>query len=163
MFKGRGRLRNRRLILTDTLLKRQSKARLALVERWLAELDAEIAHRIAKDKSAALKRNILGSIPGIGPIAAAAILTFMPEIGTLGRKQAGCLAALVPHTRESGQWKGKAFIGGGRLWAKDPLAHDRYLVKFATEPPELPAVSRPRSMIDRSAELVRSSDQRIRR
>lgn len=121
LIKERGRLRNRRLILTDTLLKRQSKTRLALVERQLAELDAEIAGRITEDKSTARKRDILGSIPGIGPIAAAAILTFMPEIGTLGRKQAGCLAGLVPHTRESGQWKGKAFISGGRKPLRDAL------------------------------------------
>ena len=117
--KERGRLRNRRLILTDTLLKRQSKTRLALVERQLVELDAEIARRISEDKSAARKRDILGSIPGIGPIAAAAILTFMPEIGILGRKQAGSLAGLVPHTRESGQWKGKSFISGGRKPLRD--------------------------------------------
>lgn len=121
LIKERGRLRNRRLILTDTLLKRQSKTRLALVERQLAELDAEIARRITEDKSTARKRDILGSIPGIGPIAAAAILTFMPEIGTLGRKQAGCLAGLVPHTRESGQWKRKAFISGGRKPLRDAL------------------------------------------
>lgn len=121
LIKERGRLRNRRLILTDTLLKRHSKARLALLERQLAELDAEIARRIAKDETTARKRDILGSIPGIGLIAAAAILTFMPEIGTLDRKQAGCLAGLVPHTRESGQWKGKAYISGGRKPLRDAL------------------------------------------
>lgn len=121
LIKERGRLRNRRLILTDTLLKRQSKTRLTLVERQLVELDAEIARRISEDKSAARKRDILGSVPGIGPIAAAAILTFMPEIGTLGRKQAGSLAGLVPHTRESGQWKGKSFISDGRKPLRDAL------------------------------------------
>ncbi len=56
-----------------------------------------------------------------GPIAAALILTFLPEIGTLDRKQAGSLAGLVPHCRESGQWKGKSFIGGGRKPLRDAL------------------------------------------
>ena len=121
LIKERGRLRNRRLILTSSLLKRQTKTRLSLVERQLGELDAEIARRIAEDKTSARKRDILSSIPGIGPIAAAAILTFLPEIGTLGRKQAGSLAGLVPHTRESGQWKGKSFISGGRKPLRDAL------------------------------------------
>jgi transposase len=121
LIKERGRLRNRRLILTSSLLKRQTKTRLALAERQLGELDAEIARRIAEDKTSARKRDILSSIPGIGPIAAAAILTFLPEIGTLGRKQAGSLAGLVPHTRESGQWKGKSFISGGRKPLRDAL------------------------------------------
>lgn len=121
LIKERGRLRNRRLILTSTLLKRQTNARLTLVERQLGELDAEIARRIAEDTTSARKRDILSSIPGIGQIAAAAILTFLPEIGTLGRKQAGSLAGLVPHNRESGQWKGKSFISGGRKPLRDAL------------------------------------------
>lgn len=121
LIKERGRLRNRRQILTSSLLKRQTKARLALVERQLGELDAEIAQRIAEDATSARKRDILRSIPGIGPVAAAAILTFLPEIGTLERKQAGSLAGLVPHARESGQWKGKSFISGGRKPLRDAL------------------------------------------
>ena len=52
---------------------------------------------------------------------AAAILAFLPEIGTLARKQAGSLAGLVPHSRESGQWKGKSFISGGRKPLRDAL------------------------------------------
>lgn len=121
LIKERGRLRNRRLILTSALLKRQTNARLALVERQLGDLDDEIARRIAEDTTSARKRDILSSIPGIGQIAAAAILTFLPEIGTLGRKQAGSLAGLVPHNRESGQWKGKSFISGGRKPLRDAL------------------------------------------
>lgn len=121
LIKERGRLRNRRLILTSALLKRQTNVRLTLVERQLGELDAEIARRIAEDTTSARKRDILNSIPGIGQIAAAAILTFLPEIGALGRKQAGSLAGLVPHNRESGQWKGKSFISGGRKPLRDAL------------------------------------------
>ena len=56
-----------------------------------------------------------------GPIAAAVILTFLPEIGTLDRKQVSSLAGLVPHSRESGQWKGKSFISGGRKPLRDAL------------------------------------------
>lgn len=121
LIKERGRLRNRRQILTSSFLKRQTKTRLALVERQLGELDAEIARRIAEDTTSARKRDILRSVPGIGPVAAAAILTFLPEVGTLERKQAGSLAGLVPHTRESGQWKGKSFISGGRKPLRDAL------------------------------------------
>jgi len=118
LTKERTRLRNRGHVQTNTVLKRQTKARLALVERQIAELNDEIAKRIAEDRSAARKRDILCSIPGLGPVVAAAILAFLPEIGTLGRKQAGSLAGLVPHSRESGQWKGKSF---GRKPLRDAL------------------------------------------
>jgi transposase len=121
LVKERTRLRNRAHVQTIALLKRQTKMRLAQVERHIAELNAAIAARIADDQSTARKRDILRSIPGIGPIAAALILTFLPEIGTLERKQAGSLAGLVPYSRESGTWKGKSFISGGRKPLRDAL------------------------------------------
>jgi transposase len=121
LVKERTRLRNRGHVQTTPVLKRQIKARLTLVERQLAELDVEIARHIARDEDLARKREILCSIPGLGPIAAALILTFLPEIGTLDRKQAGSLAGLAPHSRESGQWKGKSFISGGRKPLRDAL------------------------------------------
>ena len=121
LIKERTRLHNRGHVQANPVLKRQTKARLALVERQIAELDAEIARQIAEDQPTARKRQILCSIPGLGPIAAALILTFLPEIGTLDRKQAGSLAGLAPHSRESGQWKGKSFISGGRKPLRDAL------------------------------------------
>lgn len=121
LVKERTRLRNRSHVQVNPVLKRQIKARLTLVERQLAELDAEIARHIASDEVLQRKREILCSIPGLGPVAAALILTFLPEIGTLDRKQAGSLAGLVPYNRESGQWKGKSFISGGRKPLRDAL------------------------------------------
>lgn len=121
LVKERTRLRNRSHVQVNPLLNRQIKARLTLVERQIAELNAEIALHIASQEPLQRKREILCSIPGLGPIAAALILTFLPEIGTLDRKQAGSLAGLVPHSRESGQWKGKSFISGGRKPLRDAL------------------------------------------
>jgi len=121
LVKERTRLRNRGHVQSNAVLKRQTKARLALVERQITELNAEIAKHITADEAAARKREILCSVPGLGPIAAALILTFLPEIGALDRKQAGSLAGLVPHSRESGQWKGKSFISGGRKPLRDAL------------------------------------------
>ena len=121
LIKERTRLHNRGHVQTNPVLKRQTKARLTVVERQIPELDAEIARQIAEDQPTARKREILCSIPGLGPVTAALILTFLPEIGTLDRKQAGSLAGLVPHSRESGQWKGKSFISGGRKPLRDAL------------------------------------------
>ena len=121
LVKERTRLRNRGQVQTIPVLKRQTKARLALLERQISELDKEIAKHIADDQPTARKRDILCSIPGLGPIASALILTFLPEIGTLDRKKAGSLAGLVPYSRESGQWKGKSFISGGRKPLRDAL------------------------------------------
>jgi transposase len=57
---------------------------------------------------------IITSIPGLGAVSATAILIECPEIGTLNRKQVASLAGLAPMARQSGLWKGRAFIQGGR-------------------------------------------------
>ncbi|WP_236638348.1 IS110 family transposase [Mangrovicoccus ximenensis] len=69
----------------------------------------------------ARNREILCSIPGLGPVATALILTFLPGIGRLDGKQAASLAGLVPFSRESGQWNGRSFIRGGRKPLRDAL------------------------------------------
>lgn len=121
LIKERTRLRNRGHTHTNTVLKRQTKTRLALVEKQIVELDAEISKLIDANESTARQRDIVRSIPGLGQIATAAILTFLPEIGTLDRRQVGSLAGLVPYNRDSGQWKGKSFISGGRKPLRDAL------------------------------------------
>jgi transposase len=94
---------------------------LALVERQIKELDAEIAKRIAGKEAMARRREVLRSIPSLSQVAAAAILTFLPKLGTMGRKQVGSLAGLAPHPHRSGQWKGKSFISGGRKLLRNAL------------------------------------------
>ncbi|WP_239995066.1 IS110 family transposase [Rhodosalinus sediminis] len=122
LVKERTRLRNRGQAQGNRVLKRQTRTRLALVERRIEDPDAEIAKRTAGNEAMARKREILRSIPGLGQMAAAAILTFLPDLGTMGRKQLGRLASPAPHPRETGQWKGKAVISGGRKPLRDALS-----------------------------------------
>jgi len=121
VIKERTRLNNRAHVQTNAVLKRQTKARLALVEKQLRELDREIDTLIKADKTSERRREIVQSIPGLGSVASAAILTYLPEIGTLDRRQVGSLAGVVPYNRDSGQWKGKSFISGGRKPLRDAL------------------------------------------
>ncbi|WP_081536012.1 transposase [Rhodovulum sp. P5] len=121
LIKDRTRLKNRAYVQTNTVLKRQTKARLALVEKHIAELDREIDALIQADKTTARRREIVTSIPGLGSVASAAIVTYLPEIGTLDRRQVGSLAGVVPYNRDSGQWKGRSFICGGRKPLRDAL------------------------------------------
>ncbi|WFE77245.1 transposase [Roseinatronobacter sp. S2] len=78
-------------------------------------------HHFASDEALQRKGDILGPITGLRTIAAVLILTFLPKIGTLERKQAGSLAGLFHHIREAGQWKGKSLIIGGRNSLRDAL------------------------------------------
>lgn len=89
------------------LIRRQAKARLAIIEKQLAEIDETIAARIADDPALTERLDILTSIPGIGAVTACMLLIEMPELGTLEPKQAASLAGLAPFTRRPGKWKGR--------------------------------------------------------
>ena len=121
LVKDRTRLKNRLKTQTLAITRRQTKARLAQVERQLNALQGEIASRLRASPKRARAYAIVQSVRGIGEVVAAAILIECPEIGTLGKKQAAALAGLAPMTRQSGKWKGKAFIQGGRKFLRDAL------------------------------------------
>jgi len=59
-------------------------------------------------------QELLRSIPGIGPVGATTILALMPEAGTLSPKTAAALAGLAPMNADSGTFRGKRAIKGGR-------------------------------------------------
>lgn len=67
------------------------------------------------------KEDLLASVPGIGPTIARTLLAELPELGTLSPKQIAALAGLAPYTRQSGKWRGKTFIAGGRTSVRAAL------------------------------------------
>jgi len=121
LIKDQTRALNRQKTLTLAILKRQTKARLTQLKGQLARLDEEIRTRLQSTPETARMTSILCSIPGLSQISAAALIIEMPELGTLSAKQTASLAGLAPMTRQSGQWRGKAFIQGGRKHLRDAL------------------------------------------
>ena len=121
LIKDRIRTLNRMKALTLALLKRQAKVRLSRLGRQIEDVDAAILTLLQSIPETARANKIICSIPGLSKVSSAAILTEMPEIGTLSRKQVASLAGLAPMTRQSGQWRGKSFIQGGRKLLRDAL------------------------------------------
>lgn len=121
LVRDRTALKNREKNLTIALLKRQCQQRLEQIDRHIVALDAEIANLIAADPVLARRHHILASIAGVGTLTANQLIATMPELGSLDNKQAASLAGLAPITRQSGQWKGKSFICGGRANVRQAL------------------------------------------
>lgn len=90
-------------------------------EKELAERDGEIDAHVHGAPVWAEKEELLASVPGVGPVIARTLIAEMSALGTLGRRQIAALAGLAPWTRQSGQWKGKSFIGGGRKSVRSVL------------------------------------------
>jgi transposase len=121
LVKDRTAAKNRSKSLSITLLKRQNVRRLAEIEEKIREIETAIKQRIDQDAELARRFDILLSIPGVSEITAFALLIEMPELGSLEGKQAGSLAGLAPIARQSGTWKGHAFIRGGRAFLRQAL------------------------------------------
>lgn len=94
---------------------RKSIARLTrALEKELATIDRDIDDSVRGSPLWRQNEDLLKSVPGVGDITARTLLAELPELGRLDRRQIAALAGLAPWTRQSGQWRGRSFIGGGR-------------------------------------------------
>jgi transposase len=101
---------------------RKSIARLIkALEKELASVDSDIDEAMRGSPAWRETEDLLASVPGIGPVIARTLIAELPELGRLTRKQIAALAGLAPWTRQSGQWRGKSFIGGGRASVRTAL------------------------------------------
>ena len=121
LVKSRTAAKNRAKTLTLTILKRHNTEQLRQIERQMAAIEAEIMALIKANHDLAHRFDILVSIPGVSAITAFALIIDMPELGTLENRQAASLAGLAPVARQSGTWKGRAFIRGGRANVRQAL------------------------------------------
>jgi transposase len=116
---GAERQREKRVTISRL---RKSIARLIkALEKELASLDTDINDAVRGSPAWREKEDLLASVPGVGPTIARTLIAELPELGQLGRKQIAALAGLAPFTRQSGQWHGRSFIGGGRATVRTAL------------------------------------------
>ena len=114
-------LSHRRGASQTAFLKAELGRRLKVLAAHIERLDAEIERRIGAD--AALKRryDILLTIPGVGPVAAVALVICLPELGACSGKAAALLAGLAPLACDSGAKAGERHIWGGRAFVRTGL------------------------------------------
>lgn len=93
---------------------RDLKAQINSLERLKAKLAADVLKEIKTQPDLLERFRLLLSLPGVGPVVAAALVIRMPELGTMKRGQAAALLGVAPFDRDSGQFKGLRFIQGGR-------------------------------------------------
>jgi len=94
---------------------------LAALQKELSALEADIDDAVRGSPVWREKEDLLASVPGVGKIIARTLIAELPELGSLDRRSIASLAGLAPWTRQSGQWKGKSCIGGGRSTVRAAL------------------------------------------
>jgi transposase len=106
--------RQRETRVTAPRLKKSITRLLKALQKELTSVDADIDDAVRGSPAWREKEDLLTSVPGVGQIIARTLMAELPELGQLGRKEIAALAGLAPFTRQSGQWRGRSFIGGGR-------------------------------------------------
>lgn len=91
------------------------------LEHQLDDVTGELAAQIEASPVWRAQDDLLRSVPGIGPIVSAVLLGELPELGTLSHKQIATLVGVAPLARDSGQWRGKRMVYGGRAPVRTAL------------------------------------------
>lgn len=86
--------------------------------KWLSDqlddTDRELQDTITKSPVWQEKEAILTSVKGVGPVLSATLLAMLPELGTLSRQKISALVGVCPYNRDSGRYRGKRSVWGGR-------------------------------------------------
>jgi transposase len=113
--------RQREKRMTRPSLKADIARLVRTLEKELSKLDRTIDDAVRGSPVWREKEDLLASVPGVGPVIARTLIAELPELGTLTRRQVAALAGLAPFTRQSGLWRGKSVIGGGRTTVRTVL------------------------------------------
>lgn len=140
----KGELTRRQQVM-DADLRADIDGHIAFLTQQIKQAEARIARHIAAQAEQRQTLALLCSMPGIGPVAATSLMADLPELGQLPRQKIAALAGLAPFNRDSGQWRGRRGIWGGRAM----LRHVLYMGLLAATRSDNPLAHSYRQLRDR--------------
>jgi transposase len=93
---------------------RELRRHIRWLERRVADVDDEIGTSIEAHPTWRAQEDLLRSVPGIGATTARTLLADVPELGQLNRRAIAALIGVAPLNCDSGQFRGRRHIWGGR-------------------------------------------------
>jgi transposase len=110
-----------RLAMMAGAARKQIKAHIAWLEKAIDELNTDITARLRTSPVWREKDELLRSLKGIGPITSSTLMASLPELGQLDRRSIAALVGVAPFNRDSGTFRGKRAIWGGRAHVRQAL------------------------------------------
>ena len=103
-----------RLLLAPPPARPNLEAHVEWLERALEELNAELQRAVKGSAAWRASDDRLQSVPGVGPVLSFTLLSELPELGQLDRREIAALVGVAPLNRDSGSWRGQRSVWGGR-------------------------------------------------
>ncbi|GAI57863.1 unnamed protein product, partial [marine sediment metagenome] len=103
-----------RLAAAPKAVRKDIKTNIAWLEKKLSKMNDHLADKIKNSPVWSEKDTLLQSVPGVGPVLSTSLMADLPELGTLNRRQVAALVGVAPFNRDSGAFRGKRSIWGGR-------------------------------------------------
>lgn len=103
-----------RLATAPLYIREDIQENIEWLARRLERINKDIDKFIKNSSVWREKDNILQSVPGVGPVLSRTILSGLPELGALNRKQIAALVGVAPFNRDSGTFRGRRSVWGGR-------------------------------------------------
>ncbi len=110
-----------RLSAASRVVKKRIEVHLRWLEAELDRADKDLDQSIRQSPIWREEEDLLKSVPGIGPIVSRTLLAELPELGTLNRKKIAALVGIAPLNCDSGTFRGRRGIWGGRATVRAVL------------------------------------------
>jgi len=102
-------------------LEQRLKAHIAWLEEELDETNEDLDKAVKSSPLWRAKDDLMQSVPGVGPVLSTSLIAYLPELGQMDRKEAGGLSGLAPMNWDSGLFRGRRHISGGRAPVRNVL------------------------------------------
>ncbi len=112
---------NRKHATPSKVVRQSIQQVLVMLRKQIDQVEQEILALVESDDDWKDKMNRLGSVPGVGPVTAASLLAELPELGQVNRQEIAALVGVAPFNRDSGRFRGKRSIWGGRASVRSVL------------------------------------------
>ena len=94
---------------------------LKFLKQELLTIEEIITKTIEADEECSKNKEIMESMPGIGKVSSMVLTSYLPELGQINTKEVASLVGVAPKNKDSGQYKGKRMIQGGRMNVRNVL------------------------------------------
>jgi transposase len=112
---------NRLGAATTKLVRKRLQAHVRWLEKELSRTDRDLEEAINESPTWRENEELLRGVPGVGPVVARTLMAELPELGSLPPKQLAALVGVAPLNRDSGAFRGRRAVWGGRATVRAPL------------------------------------------